>query len=145
MHGHIKNLLDKNVDYVFTPFIINAEGKEILPMVYDKICENGEGFIRIGKNGKCGLINYQGEEITPLKYNHISAFFDNDIAIYFIGKMTKKGKHKNGKFGIIDINGKEITPAIYDDIDLENIDIGKIRVLVNGEWYYINTNGERIE
>ncbi len=31
MHGHIMDLLEKNVDYVFTPFIINAKAEEDNP------------------------------------------------------------------------------------------------------------------
>ncbi len=28
MHGHVKDLLDKDIDYVFTPFVVNQESKE---------------------------------------------------------------------------------------------------------------------
>jgi predicted CoA-substrate-specific enzyme activase len=31
VHGHVSNLLDKNVDYIFTPFIVNAKGDKINP------------------------------------------------------------------------------------------------------------------
>ena len=28
MHGHVKDLLEKNVDYVFTPFVINSKAED---------------------------------------------------------------------------------------------------------------------
>ncbi len=31
MHGHVDNLLQKNVDYIFQPFIVNAKGKKDNP------------------------------------------------------------------------------------------------------------------
>lgn len=49
-----------------------------------------------------------------------------------------------GKCGFIDQTGKEIIPFIYDDARYFNKD-GKAKVKLNGETFFIDVKGNRVE
>ena len=51
----------------------------------------------------------------------------------------------NGKWGFIDaVTGKEVVPFIYDDARYFNKD-GKAKVKLNGETFFIDVKGNRVE
>jgi hypothetical protein len=54
-----------------------------------------------------------------------------------------RGRVRFGKWGFVDKEGKEIVPLVYEAA--EDYKDGKARVKKNGEWFYIDYNGNRIE
>ena len=77
-----------------------------------------------------------------MKYDYIDDFSEG-LAKVFIGEIDEFGDIKEGKYGYINKEGKEVIPLKYDYIyPFEN---GKAKVELNGEEFYINTKGERVE
>lgn len=86
------------------------------------------------KEGKWGVLDIATNEfIVPLEcdkvVDHDGFLFMNDIGIFM----------KDGKYGLVTPEGR-VTRAIFDDIvdDCE----GWVEVQYNGEWGYINEQGE---
>ena len=82
--------------------ILDANGKEVLPLVYDGFTtyQVGDGF-SISQNGKWGKIDTFFRLLTPLKYKS---------PVY--GNTFKEGN----KMGWLNENGGEVLPPIYENI-----------------------------
>jgi|GEM_PF-5298678 len=50
---------------------------------------------------------------------------------------------RGGKWGFVDRDGKWVLPAVYEEV--RPFRDGRATVLQEGEWFNINTNGERVE
>ncbi len=92
------------------------------------------GMIFVWKNGLGGYVNESGEEVIAPQFKRLG---------YFENGYTFVSQDMNGKWGVFDINGNQITPLIYDDIS--SFTDGKAKVKLNGEEFYIDTNGNRID
>ena len=57
--------------------------------------------------------------------------------------VCNKAVEEDGKWGYVDKEGKEIVPLVYEDA--EDYKDGKARVKTNGEYFYIDYNGNRID
>lgn len=82
---------------------------------------------------KWGVINTKGEIKVPFLY---------EMPIKFEMGQTVAIAYQNWKYGLIDKNGNEVTEFIYDDLG-PFVD-GKAKARLNGEVFYINAKGERI-
>lgn len=89
--------------------VIGRNGREILPVNYDKILKFNERIIFIKRDGKDGLTDLAGQEILPVIYDEIKPYKDNLLMI-----------EQNGKRGIADQEGNIIIPVQYDKIYLQN-------------------------
>jgi len=49
--------------------VINKQGEEVIPLIYDDGCRFIEELARVKLDNKCGFINEQGEVIIPLIYD----------------------------------------------------------------------------
>ena len=77
-------------------------------------------------DGKWGFIDAAtGEEGVPFIYDYAAVCME-------------------GKCGFIDQTGKEVIPFIYDDARYFNKD-GKAKVKLNGETFFIDVKGNRVE
>lgn len=92
------------------------------------------GMIFVWKNGLGGYVNESGEEVIAPQFKRLG---------YFKNGYTFVSQDIDGKWGVFDINGNQITPLIYDDIS--SFTDGKAKVKLNGEEFYIDTNGNRID
>ena len=86
------------------------------------------------KNGKWGVLNLATFEfLIPLECDKIYAdngfMFINGVGVY----------EKDDRKGIVSSSG-EFTGAIFDDVDCEPDE--HVKVLLNGEWGYINEGNE---
>lgn len=52
--------------------VINVNGEECVPLLYEEISNIMEGCFRVKKKGKYGVINVYGDIIIPLKYDFIA-------------------------------------------------------------------------
>jgi WG containing repeat len=152
---------------------INRGGKEITAIKYDEAWDFSEGMAVVKLNNKSGYINRQGVEVIPLKYFGADPFFKGIAKVMYgsfetmkftYGYINKSGKEVvpvkyegaylsqidfvkvslNKKWGLIDLEGNIVLAVIYEKIDnfSEN---GKAEVTLNGETFYVNKKGERVE
>jgi len=85
--------------------IINSEGKETVPCIYEEmeLIREDEDFVTIKKDGKYGTIDLCGNPLIPPTYKNNLLFYDGLANI-----------ERNGKNGYIDHTGRTIIPFIYD-------------------------------
>lgn len=94
--------------------IINDQGKEIVPPIYDKIEKFGDylkEYAVIEINGLKGFLDLDGNVVMQPKYAEINKF---DI----IRKNWALVKEHKGKMGFIDKSCKEVVQVIYDNIEI---------------------------
>ncbi|PWB22313.1 WG repeat-containing protein [Flavobacterium sp. HTF] len=123
--------------------MIDKNGKEIVPIIYDELERLDDGFAYVGINiypqvYKWGIVNEQtGKLITPLKYQQT---FNEDHPGFSSTKKMARITSDN-KVGVIDENGKKIISPVYDAIDA----LGDIcAVYKNNKYGYINSKGKII-
>lgn len=112
---------------------IDKSGIVVIPFKYDFVWLFKDGLAKVKLNGKCGFINKRGKEIIPLKYDFVDTAFSEGLA----------GVELNRKCGFIDKSGIVVIPLKYDGTLF--FKGGKAQVRLNGKWFYIDKNGNRIE
>lgn len=114
---------------------VDGDLNGVIPFKYDCIWSfNEHGFCQVEVSGKYGLVDKQGKEIVPVLYDHIYNFQN--------GFATMKDSH--GRWGVIDCHGDIVVPCKFDDKVTFDIN-GVAKVKKDGEEYFINTKGERVE
>lgn len=63
--------------------IINHEGKEIIPMIYDQISPFTNGIATVRKQGKSGFVDDKGKVIVEPKYDKTGLPSEGLIAVFF--------------------------------------------------------------
>ena len=87
--------------------VINDNGAEVLPCIYDDITYGfSHGLNIVKKNKKYGVVDHKGYEVIPCVYEDLGSSYSDGL-IY--------AKH-NGKYGFINHKGEIIIPFKYDDI-----------------------------
>ena len=112
---------------------INKIGVAVIPLKYDFAGFFSEGLAYVELNGKEGYIDKTGKEVIPLKYDNVGYFFNEGLARVKL----------NGKWGFVDKSDRVVIPLKYDFVD--NFSENKAKVTLNGEQFYIDKNGNRIE
>lgn len=84
----------------------------------------GNGYYRLKRNGKYGIIDSQLNNVTPFKYDYIWSFHENNLCMVEI----------DDKYGYINAKGKEQVAVKYDNI--ESFENG-LAVAKLGEFYGI--------
>jgi hypothetical protein len=90
------------------------------------------GLARVRKNKKWGYIDTTGAIVIPLKYNEVENFSEG-MARVRVGQ----------KWGLMSSTGKEIIKPTFQEIGPFIND--KAKVLLDGEEYYMNKNGIRVD
>lgn len=115
---------------------IDKTGKDILLCIYDKkFTFDKDGYAKVVKYGKSGVINVVGDEVIPLKYDDIITFLSCRVFEQGIVKVKL-----NGKYGFVDKTGKEVIPLKYDAADIYYSE-GLARVKLSGKWGCIDKSG----
>ena len=91
-----------------------------------------QGVARVKLDKKWGYIDTTGNVIIPPKYNEVENFSDGIARV-----------RTGTKWGLVDISGREIIKPTFDAI-YEFVN-GKAKVLLNGEHYYMNKEGQRVD
>ncbi|WP_227428907.1 WG repeat-containing protein [Psychrobacter sp. I-STPA6b] len=107
--------------------INNTTGKEIIPIIYDRIHDyyNGVAIVEIDK--KYGLVDNNANQIIPLIYDYM--------------KFQKDGTIKVGldnKYGLFNQQGEQIISIKYDHIGM--FSEGLLAVTLNGHAKYIDNH-----
>lgn len=95
----------------------------------------GEGFYKIARNGKWGIINDELREVVPLKYDFVC---QRDSYGHF---LVRHDEGRDMKFGLVNKHGVELLPPIYDTITLN--DNGTYIVRREEEEFVMDKNGQR--
>ncbi len=118
------------------------------------ICLLGDYYIEAGKDEKAieiykfYLLEHKNSKIITKKLEELKSSFKieyktyTDISCFHNGYAVFK---KADKYGIMDDNGNEIIKAIYDYAEVfTKVDSLKLALVSkNGEFYYIDTNGNK--
>lgn len=95
----------KNGRYGF----IDADRREVIPLIYEAAWNFREGLARVRKNGgKYGFIDKTGKEVVPITYDNAEDF-KNGFALV----------QKNFKYGYVDKTGRVVIPLIYDEPNID--------------------------
>ena len=127
--------------------LIDRNGREIAPPVYEEIVYPSEGFIRVKRNGLYGFIDTTGRTVIEPQYYSASGFFDgiavaavsdgNEEALLFgfidtVGQwvITPRYQYANpftegwavvrqyDRAGMIDRSAKEVVPIKYSEVSM---------------------------
>lgn len=110
----------------------NADGKEVVPAIYDYATIDAEsGLVNVKLNNKYGLISKNGLQVTEIKYDYVATFSEG-LSLVALNK----------KYGYIDGKGKEVIPLIYDDATL--FSEGLARVMQQDKCGIIDKTGKVI-
>ena len=106
---------------------------------YHYIGKASEGLTRVkddtAPNLKCGFIDENGNVVIPLIYSNVRNFSNGFAAV-------KAGSWASNKWGYIDRHGELVIPLLYEQP--RAFSCGLAKVVYNGEWYFINTLGQRV-
>ena len=95
--------------------IIDADNKELIPLIFDKIESISTGHFKVYKSGKEGIYSISGNSVLPTEYEKIDIKriyrTQNFAETRFIVK-------KNGLVGVMAEDGREIISLEYDEIEL---------------------------
>lgn len=94
-------------------------------------------FLKVRKNGKCGLINHNNQEIVPARYDSITAFRDGYALV-----LNRNGKQFKIE-GIVSENDNDMLPlseSVYATQFMWFSD-GKMPVRGLDGWGYLGTDG----
>jgi hypothetical protein len=133
---------------------------------YEDIKSIGEGYFKLTRDGKWGILDSKLKPITPFQYDIIKNFDENDLCEVRIenswGLVNKQGVEQvpvkyeyinkldfsnefyvaesNGKLALIDLNNNPITQFKYDGIECFDMnDLCKVRI--GNKWGLINKQG----
>ena len=74
---------------------------------FDSVGEFNNGFAKVEKDEKYGVIDKTGKIIVPLEYDEVGDFQNGYAAV-------GRGDYTNKKYGFVDLNGNVVIPLIYD-------------------------------
>lgn len=95
----------KNGRYGF----LDADRREVIPLIYEAAWNFREGLARVRKNGgKYGFIDKTGKEVVPITYDNAEDF-KKEFALV----------QKNFKYGYVDKTGRVVIPLIYDEPNID--------------------------
>lgn len=124
-----------NVDYEPVGAKVSLDGREvgISPMVLNDVLAGAHTVV-------VSAPEYESATLT--------ATVNEGETAQLTGKLNKDEKklipfNSNGKHGWIDKTGQVVIPLKYDDA--ESFENGKARVKLNGEWFYIDKQGNRVK
>jgi hypothetical protein len=86
--------------------LINRKGEIVVPIIYDGLevgLENG--YCKVSKNNKWGMVNAEGREIVTPQYEYIDAPVEG---LFRVGK--------DEKYGILNIKGEIVIPVMYAEV-----------------------------
>lgn len=111
--------------------IIDRSGREVLPIKYEIITDNANGFFFAGDEDAMALFDYSFKPLTSFIYSSTTGLHEGRIGV------TSFGRH-----GFLDRRGVEVIPCIYDDAGIFRL--GRTMVAADGHYGIIDTTGRII-
>jgi hypothetical protein len=107
----------------------NADGRVIVPPVYDAGSDMSEGFAVVLRGPLRGYINNRGQETIACQYEDASPFVDGLACV-----------KKDGKWGFINTDGAWAIQPLFDNaFSYKN---GLARVMLHDKWGMIDEQGQ---
>lgn len=97
--------------------IYDTQGKELIPIKYNKIERIGDSwsfFWKVSLNGLQGLYTYEGKEVLSAEYENISSI-DRGF-----GKAANLIVKEKGQYGMFNAEGEHLIKSEYDDVKFDN-------------------------
>lgn len=91
--------------------MINRNGKEIMPCVFDEISYPTEGIIKAKKDNYYGYYDTTGREILAPRWPSASSFFEGRAVA---GEYIDTTVDGTMRFGFIDTTGHYVLPPVYE-------------------------------
>lgn len=120
--------------------LLNAKGKILLPIIYDKInntvvckCPSEFPFSIISKNGQTGLIRSDGKIVVPIWYQDVKYSGVTDVGLWAVQLY--------GKWGFVNNKNQIVVPFELDEVTSFKDRI-VTSVIKNEKWYLIDTKGQ---
>ena len=107
----------------------DLSGKDLTPIVYDKIRAVAEG-VRVEKEGRCGILDRHGKTLVPPKYDDVTLAGENVWVC------------RDGKWGLMSKGGKMVLPHSYDSASYAGQGFSKVSR--DGASFYIDETGTRV-
>jgi len=120
--------------------IIDDEGAELIPPVYDYLDYNSQyvNLLQARKGSKAGYINFRNEVIMPFSFDNIKIInYGKNGNSEIIAQFCK-----NGKYGFIDFDEKVLVPAEYDEAGFYRDGRGTVKRL--GKWGVVNSDNATV-
>lgn len=111
--------------------VINTEGKEVVPCIYDMVNPFNDGLAVVLKNDKWGYVNTKGELVIPCIYESANDFSEGLAAVT-----------KNGKEGFINTKGEVAIPLKFEECGIFSEGLAYVGDKTGN--YFINTDGEKV-
>ena len=127
--------------------VIDKDGKEILPTVYDyiQLFDTKNNYWSVQSNGKLGLVDNNGKELSPMVDGDYFEHFENNEDLLIVTKKIDLGNGASTfKHGLVDEKGKELLPTIYYLID-DKFKHGLTKIMIDGglgKTGFIDTKGK---
>jgi len=91
-------------------YIMDSTGKLLSPEYFDFVENVRDGYCRVGRNGKYGLIYKSGVFTVPMEYEENNFLAKHKGHSYLSVRQKKEG----GKYGIINERNELVYPFIFD-------------------------------
>lgn len=115
---------------------MDASGNIVIPCIYDKVYDFGEGLAAVVKDGKIGFVDKKGNVVVSFIYDKIDTY-DYSSQTFHDGLMKVC---KNDKWGFINKEGKEVVPIEYEDVKLFSQGLSAVKK--DGQWGFVDENGK---
>lgn len=124
--------------------LIDKNGNEVIPSVYDEVVRAGKGIVRVKLDNKYGYFDYSGKKLTDMKYDDAGIFGEDGIAMVNLGgQLNKRGRISGGKYGYVDMSGNEVVRVKYTKA--EPFSEGLAAVSEDGaNWGFIDGSGKYV-
>ncbi len=111
----------------------DAEGREVLPCVYDKILDfDDDGYIRVLRDGVYATVDLEGHWVI----SHEQGL--THLGVFHQGSARAR---KDGKWALVDERGGQVTPFVYQSIGAFFKGHYKAAAL-NGVWGTLQPDGQ---
>lgn len=129
------NTIESDIVEITPEFTARVQG-------YDYLGDFSEGMAVVRKGEKSGFINSKGELVVTCQYDAATPFSDGIAAV-----------SKNHVYGYIDKEGRQVLPFKYfpyndddydDAINPSSCHEGLVANVQDGEWVYINKQGQTV-
>ena len=112
------------------------------------VLDNGPDYFRQGlarfvREGRLGFFDRHGKVDVPARFSFAQPFSEGLAAVCAGCKEVPEGEHKavrGGQWGFIDRQGALVIPLKFERA--ESFESGRARVLLDGQWRYINARGD---
>jgi hypothetical protein len=119
---------------------MDANGKEIVPPMYERACPFSEKMAAVVFDGTVGFIDLMGKEVIACQYEPDFSGFEPKEPQYHAFYSGFADMKLNGKWGVIDKNNRVALPFLYDKF-LENINVCWRYAVRDGKKVGIDTKG----